>query len=98
MAALTCAAGAGLRVGVLTAQPGLVYQPQVLVFKQGDRMSPPGVWLCQGKRLFCLHPQGQHCLFPGALSFAEPRNFMIPITVSVSKEKGDDQGLRGLWA
>ena len=94
MAALTCAVCVGLSVGVLTAQPGPVYQPQVLVFKQGVRMSPPGVWLHQGKRLFCLHPWGHLCLLSGALSFAEPRNFMIPITVSVSK-KGDDQGLKG---
>jgi hypothetical protein len=55
MAALTCAISAGIRMGVLIAQPGSVYQPQVLVIKQGVKMSPPGVWLHQGKKLFCLH-------------------------------------------
>ena len=97
MAALTCAVCAGLRVGVLTAQPDPVYQPQVLVLKQGVKVSgcPLGVWLHQGNRLFCLHPWGQLCLLHGAVSLVEPRNFMIPVTVPVSKEKVDEQSPQG---
>lgn len=40
----------------------------------------------RGKGCFCnLHPWGQLCLLPGALPFAEPRNFLILIIVPVSR-------------
>lgn len=40
----------------------------------------------RGKGCFCnLHPWGQLCLLPGALPFAEPRNFLILIIFPVSR-------------